>query len=501
MVSFAHLLQNILLLSTLIISSSCYHLVYDNSTPYTWHEAQSYCQSKYGTNLATAQTQQELNELISMRDAVFDSNVYLYIGLNDQNEEGIFKWISGESCDPNADGTLCVTYWKANEPSNSGGIEHCTALIYAVNGISEIYDESCDRERNQFFCDSPSQSQYHLVYDDSTSYNWTEAQSYCQSFYGSNLATAQTQEELNELIFMRDTLFGDTNVYLFIGLNDQDEEGVFEWISGEECDPTATGTLCVTYWKANEPSNSGGNEHCTELIYPDVNNISYIYDINCDREQQQFFCDARRYYLVYDSSTTYNWDEAQTYCETRYGTNLATAKTQQELNELISMRDRVFDTNVYLFIGLNDKNEEGVFEWISGEECDPIANADGTLCVTYWKQGEPSNSGGNEHCTELIYADVNGISYIYDMSCDKEENQFFCDAIIEPTLTFQPTKSPSEQPTHYPTQVTNEPTELPTELPTESPVNIDNNINGNAVSKSKYYQAVALCMITLNFVH
>eukprot|EP01084_Bolivina_argentea_P057394 104856_1 len=154
MVSFAHLLQNILLLSTLIISSSCYHLVYDNSTPYTWHEAQSYCQSKYGTNLATAQTQQELNELISMRDAVFDSNVYLYIGLNDQNEEGIFKWISGESCDPNADGTLCVTYWRANEPSNTNGIEHCTALIYAVNGISEIYDESCDRERNQFFCDA-----------------------------------------------------------------------------------------------------------------------------------------------------------------------------------------------------------------------------------------------------------------------------------------------------------------------------------------------------------
>eukprot|EP01083_Nonionella_stella_P073465 198649_1 len=154
MVSFAHLLQNILLLSALIITSSCYHLVYDNSTSYNWNEAQSFCQSSYGTNLATAQTQQELNELISMRDAVFDSNVYLYIGLNDQNEEGIFKWISGESCDPNADGTLCVTYWKANEPSNSGGIEHCTALIYAVNGISEIYDESCDRERNQFFCDA-----------------------------------------------------------------------------------------------------------------------------------------------------------------------------------------------------------------------------------------------------------------------------------------------------------------------------------------------------------
>ena len=55
-----------------------------------------------------------------------------------------------------------------------------------------------------------------------------------------------------------------------------------------------------------------------------------------------------------------NWDQAEEYCQTSFGTHLASIhsqSTQNEVTELCKHR---------CWIGLNDKTHEGVWEWSDG---------------------------------------------------------------------------------------------------------------------------------------
>ncbi len=51
---------------------------------------------------------------------------YLYIGLNDTRQEGVFEWYSGEPVD--------YTFWYPGEPNNSGGIEDWVHIYNFSNG-------------------------------------------------------------------------------------------------------------------------------------------------------------------------------------------------------------------------------------------------------------------------------------------------------------------------------------------------------------------------------
>eukprot|EP01083_Nonionella_stella_P018166 50749_1 len=276
---------------------------------------------------------------------------------------------------------------------------------------------------------------YHLVNDTTRTYTWFEAQAYCETKYGTNLATIIDETSLSEVIAMRDAMFPSDDVYTWVGLNDQTTEGVWEWVSGASCDPNASGNLCVTFWKENEPSDSIGLENCAELIYASHNTV---YDKTCSTGRNQFFCDANYHFV--SGAIVRNWNGAQAYCEAVYGTNLATVTDETALSEVVAMRDVQFpSTNVYAWIGLNDRTTEGVWEWISGAPCDP--NALGNLCVTFWKENEPSDSNGDENCAELIYPPHNNV---YDKACDHDTDRyyFFCD--VE---DLAPTASPSSSPT------------------------------------------------------
>ena len=97
----------------------------------SWFEAERYCMDVYGTNLATIVTEQDFAEAVIQNDG--DDR---WIGLNDINESGQWKWTNLDiSCDYTPD-NLCSsdTHWISGEPSHL--FERCAAMTGSFTSLS-----------------------------------------------------------------------------------------------------------------------------------------------------------------------------------------------------------------------------------------------------------------------------------------------------------------------------------------------------------------------------
>lgn len=87
-----------------------------------WEEAKAYCES-LGGYLATITSKEEEATVLNLLE---NSDVkVLWLGANDLNSVGNFKWINGED--------FSYANWAVNEPNNNNGVEHYLVL-YKVEG-------------------------------------------------------------------------------------------------------------------------------------------------------------------------------------------------------------------------------------------------------------------------------------------------------------------------------------------------------------------------------
>ena len=96
-------------------------------------DAKLYCQS-IGRHLATIASQEEQDEL----SALLGNHSHVWIGFNDMNDEGNWKWESGAP--------VTYTNWAdfpTQQPDNYAGVEHC-AMMYADRDDKVWNDRSCD---------------------------------------------------------------------------------------------------------------------------------------------------------------------------------------------------------------------------------------------------------------------------------------------------------------------------------------------------------------------
>ncbi len=105
----------------------------------------------------------------------------------------------------------------------------------------------------------------------------------------------------------------------------------------------------------------------------DSNNSAQI-----PKDAEEF--NGHSYYVFLDPDMQ-TWGEAETYCES-LGGHLATITSKEE-NDFVwqFMRDSKFYD---AYFGLSDKNEEGKWEWVTGEQVE----------FTNWHEGEPNNGAG-----------------------------------------------------------------------------------------------------------
>jgi len=141
----------------------------------TWQDANNFCASQYGTTLATITSEEEVAELQNLINV--DSAPRFYIGLNDHESEGTWKWASGYECDagncasegwlPWCDFNGIVAPWSLGSvfgynDDDCGEIANAND-VWDWNCAESVYDGDCSFAR-PFFCDKPAPPTFFVNY-------------------------------------------------------------------------------------------------------------------------------------------------------------------------------------------------------------------------------------------------------------------------------------------------------------------------------------------------
>jgi len=208
------------------------------------------------------------------------------------------------------------------------------------------------------------------------------------------------------------------------------------------------------------------------------------------------YCNAEVFTQCYEgwcyqlSNSTLTWDSADLYCKD-FDAQLASIHSSDE-NQFILENVKGPDN---CRIGLNDIDEEGVFQWIDGT---PVN-------YTNFNEGEPNNNDGAEHTAVMRFDgkwnDAAGSKARYAV-CKRKKITLMPGALptqvptAVPTTTSQPTAIPSIAPTSPAI-----PSISPTSMPTVSPSVQPSTTLLLSVLVLAIINSVLLCVIICFFCH
>ena len=204
--------------------------------------------------------------------------------------------------------------------------------------------------------------------------SWEQAQAEAVSL-GGNLVTINNAAEETWL----QQTFSQTE-RLWIGLSDRDSEGNFQWVNGEN--------TAYRNWAAGEPNdykfggaftagedyvqmNWGGSRQWNDMPNSYAGNFRGIIEI--PQTPQTFSYNGKEYQLT---SQALSWEQAQAEAVS-LGGNLVTINNAAEETWL----QQTFSQTERLWIGLSDRDSEGNFQWVNGEN----------TAYRNWAAGEPND--------------------------------------------------------------------------------------------------------------
>ena len=142
--------------------------------------------------------------------------------------------------------------------------------------------------------------------------------------------------------------------------------------------------------------------------------------------------------------------DASNYCQSQYGTSLASIRTASQQNDA----NNACGVGIGCWISLQDIAQEGV--WLWSDDFTALQSS-----PTYWSPGEPNNWVSVSYC---------GHSYGEDCALIDQYGNWLdgCCEIARPFLCAAPpsTPNPTPAPTNYPSTPTTQPTLPPTSPPT-----------------------------------
>uniref|UniRef100_A0A3P8R4U7 C-type lectin domain-containing protein n=1 Tax=Astatotilapia calliptera TaxID=8154 RepID=A0A3P8R4U7_ASTCA len=213
---------------------SCYLL---SERSGSWDAARMDCRAR-GGDLVVIDSPEEQKFLSTITTEV-------WIGLNDKEQEGMWKWVDGTP--------LTLMYWATTQPDD-GGEENCAY----INKWGRFWNDYSCSYSHQWICENtPNHNKTcpvgwsfsHSCYLISKrSAPWDAARMDCRD-RGADLVVINSPEEQKFLSTV-------TTAEVWIGLNDEEQEGSWKWVDGTP--------QILTYWARGEPNN-GGHEDCVSV--------------------------------------------------------------------------------------------------------------------------------------------------------------------------------------------------------------------------------------------
>ncbi|MCI6189283.1 MAG: GBS Bsp-like repeat-containing protein, partial [Clostridium sp.] len=254
--------------------------------PLKWHEAKEICEQMGGHLMTITESwEQDIAKDFSNK---YGSN--LYIGATDEEEEGNWKWVTGENFD--------YTQWAVGEPNNDGNGEDYLGLFQ--NGLWNDFSDNYFRYILEIDSALPILgkkvfgNKEYLCYDYSMA--WEVAKEYCKN-KGGNLAIIDSKEK-NDVI--SELIKDGTKDAYFLGASDKENEGNWNWINGEN--------INYANWGNTQPDNYKNSEDYLEISKRD-GKWNDLYSMDSGRG---FICERtiNSIDITPPSKTTYNVGES-----------------------------------------------------------------------------------------------------------------------------------------------------------------------------------------------
>jgi hypothetical protein len=247
-------------------------------------------------------------------------------------------------------------------------------------------------------------------------------------------STSQDEQDFIEAL-IGDEL--DDGEGFWIGLNDLEQEGNYLWTTGEP--------FGYEHWLSGEPNACCiSEEHCVLNTKssgwndaPCTRRFPYIVEFDCE-VQSEVFADNGHIYQITGHAKAWNAANDDAGSRTQCGVegHLVTITSPAEQAFVASLYNQSKVQAIGAWIGLNDFQEEGVYEWVKAD--DESSNS-----FTAWDPNEPNNAGESEDCGMLV-ASTFGWN---DNRCEVELPyviEFDCAATTTTTTTapiFSPTSA------------------------------------------------------------
>ncbi|XP_022109148.1 macrophage mannose receptor 1-like [Acanthaster planci] len=352
----------------------------------------------------------------------------VWIGISIQATPGLYEWSDGSP--------VTYTNWGQAQPDSSMG--QCVSINSGAPAAGYWYNTACSLSL-PYVCESarpgystmappgpvtnPTNigcaagwigygSYCFRVFEantDGEKLTWNQARTFCQEQTDDSqgdLASYHSSDEEQYLInsFLAqspDNLYG-----YWVGLNDQANEGGFQWSDGSPVE--------YENWGPGEPNNYDGNENCVEVF---LNPGRGWNDIICEA-QRHWICEVPKnvpvrppttpvtnnkcpsdpdwylrgtdcYYISLLVQERRDWNQAEEYCHQKGG-HLVSIHSADENNYILRLIGDNLVGQSY-WIGLREYAVEGDYKWSDGSVVD----------YARWANNEPNDADGSEQCVQM----------------------------------------------------------------------------------------------------